>query len=534
MIKAHFVIGVIRKIIALLTDTRHRLAFRRPQTIRFQLLLAVNLTLGAAFIGLLVLRYEREMNEEVREKQAGLNDEAIAIHAAVSHLSRDHNAQAVQSYIDTVCRRMCEKGAPDHHIVVRLKDETLQAHGHLEATPETLEAAAAGMNSADTAEQLGLVAGSHNADDIGVIVSESLVNIRRATRRDVLTQLVVLAILGLVAAGVVSLVLLRIVSAPLDQLLATVEQIAAGELGVESPECGSREMQQLSAAVNSMSRTLQSSDDERRAQMKKAQRIQQHLLPNGIQIPGLQTGHVFEPADTVAGDYYDFLPLPDGSWLICVADVTGHGVPAAMGAAMLKSLLLAACEQPPFEPQAVLTEINRRFAITVLPGNFASMFLGRWQPESRELSWASAGHEPGVLLTESGRLDQLSSTGLLLGIDPDAEWQQRSVTLAEGDRVLLFSDGATETRSPDGDLFGRELLTARFSQFSSLTPEAALKRIGELLDVHRVEGPQSDDLTLVLLHCGENPESVENLEKTVSEANHAHTTDVSAASASME
>jgi len=512
-------------------------AFRRPQTIRFQLLLAVNLTLGAAFIGLLVLRYEREMQGEVREKQASLNDEAIAIHAAVSHLSRDHNAQAVQSYIDTVCRRMCEKGSPDHHIVVRLKDEVLQAHGHVEADPETLEAieaAAVGMNSESTPEQRGLVAGSHTAEGIGVIVSESLVNIRRATRRDVLTQLAVLALLGLVAAGVVSVVLLRIVSAPLDQLLVTVEQIATGQLGVESPEYGSREMQQLSGAVNFMSRALQSSDDERRAQMKKAQQIQQHLLPNGVQIPGLQTGHVFEPADTVAGDYYDFLPLPDGSWLICVADVTGHGVPAAMGAAMLKSLLLAACEQPPFEPQAVLTEINRRFAITVLPGNFASMFLGRWQPESRELSWASAGHEPGILLKESGRLDQLSSTGLLLGIDPDAEWQQRSVELAEGDRVLLFSDGATETRSPDGDLFGRERLTARFSQCSSVTPQAALKRIGELLDIHRFEGPLKDDLTLVLLHCGENRERGEDSEKTVSEANDAHTTDVSAASASME
>lgn len=489
----------------MLSDSNHKSAFRRPQTIRFQLLLAVNLTLGAAFIGLLVLRYEREMQGEVREKQASLNDEAIAIHAAVSHLSRDHNLNAVQSYIDTVCRRMRESSSPGHHIVVRLNEQLLQSQVHPAASPELLsaiEAAAVAEDDQSATGRRGLVAGSHTAESVSVFVSENLINIRRAIRRDVLTQLAVLALLGLVAAGVVNVVLLRIVSAPLDRLLVTVEQIAAGQLGVETPEFGSREMQQLATAVNSMSQSLLNSDRERRQQMKKAQQIQEHLLPDGVLIPGLQTAHVFEPADTVAGDYYDFLPLSDGSWLICVADVTGHGVPAAMGAAMLKSLLMAASEQPPFDPVSVLAEINRRFVATVLPGNFASMFLGRWQPESRELSWASAGHEPGILLTESGRLDQLVSTGLLLGIDPDAVWELRSKTLTVGDRVLLFSDGATETQSPDKELFGRERLTARFSQCSDVAPQAALERIGQVLNTHRVEGPLSDDLTLVVLQCG--------------------------------
>ncbi len=288
-----------------LTETTHKWAFRRPRTIRFQLLLAVNLSLGVAFIGLLILRYEREMSDEVREKQASLNDEAIAIHAAVRHLSRDHNSNAVQSYIDTVCRQMRQTTSPGHHIVVRLNEEVLQAHGHGEATSEkreAVEATVAGCDSLNALQRRGRSDGRNNEDGISVSVSESLVNIRRAIRRDVLMQLAVLALLGLLAAGVVSVVLLRIVSAPLDQLLVTVKQIAAGQLGVESPAFGSREMQQLSAAINSMSRTLHENDRERRYQMDKAQQIQQHLLPNGIQIPGLQTAHVFEPADTVAGD----------------------------------------------------------------------------------------------------------------------------------------------------------------------------------------------------------------------------------------
>ena len=486
------------------SDSKRNTNDRSRRSIRFQLLLAVNLTLGTAILGLLMFRYEREMEGEVQEKHASLNDESIAIHGAVRHLLQDHTSEAVQSYIDTVCRRMRESTSPGHHIVVRLNDRVLQAQSHAHGTPELLVAIEKAALAEDHRSRSGnriVVAGGYTADGVTVFVSENLTNIRRAIRHDVLTQLGMLGLLGVLAAGVVNFVLLRIIGTPLRRLLETVEQIASGQSGAEAPDFGSREMQQLSAAINSMSQSLHENDRERRHQMDKAQQIQQHLLPNGVEIPGLQTAHVFEPADTVAGDYYDFLPLSDGSWLICVADVTGHGVPAAMGAAMLKSLLMAASEQPPFEPLHILQEINRRFVVTVLPGNFASMFLGRWQPELRDLSWASAGHEPGIVLTACGRLDQLSSTGLLLGIDPDATWEQRCMQLTDGDRVLLFSDGATETRSSDGELFGRERLTANFSKCSEVEPQAALTRIQELLDTHRESQPLSDDLTLVALHC---------------------------------
>lgn len=479
-----------------------------PRTIRFQLLLAVNLTLGLAFTGLLVLRYDREMAEAVTEKQSGLNDEAIAIHAAVSHLSQDHGGNAVQSYIDSVCRKMRESTSPGHHIFVQLKEQLLQAEAHSPAASQLfaeVEAAAARDSQSIGLRVPTLVVGSHAENDVRVFISENLTNVRRGIRREVLVQLAVLGGLGLLAAGIVNVVLLRIVGIPLRQLLATVEQIASGSLGAEAPAFGSHEMHQLSSAINSMSQTLQKNDHERRQQMKKAQLIQQHLLPNGIQIARLETAHIFEPADAVAGDYYDFLLLADGSWLICVADVTGHGVPAAMGASMLKSLLLAAAEHPPFDPVSILDEVNRHFAATVLPGNFASMFLGRWRPELYELTWASAGHEPGILLSDSGRVSSLESTGLLLGIDTDTTWEPREVTLSARDRILLFSDGATETRNQDGELFGRERLMAWFSRCRELSPQAAVTRISGVLGEHRGSDPQSDDLTLVMLQCSPVP-----------------------------
>lgn len=474
------------------------------RTIRFQLLLAVNVTLGVALTGLLLWQYEREMEEVVTEKHSGLNDEAIAIHAAVRHLIQDHGTPDVQSYINCVCQQMRKSTSPEHHIIVRLNGKIIQTKPHSPKTAGILSEIDSTVTEGKRWIDFGkleLIVGHHTDDNISVFVSENLKNVRHAIRRKVLIQLAILGTLGLLAACVVNVVLLQIIGAPLNQLLKTVEKISSGDLEAEAPTFKSYEMNQLSMAINSLSQTLNENDRERRHQMEKAKKIQQHLLPNGIQIPSLVTACVFEPADTVAGDYYDFLPLEDGSWLICVADVIGHGVPAAMGAAMLKSLLMAASELPPYDPANLLQEVNQRFAAAMLPGNFASMFLARWKPDTNEFSWASAGHLPGIMLEKSGCLDSLESTGMLMGLDAGTDWEQRSTFLSTGDRILLFSDGVTETRSPNGELFGQERLTAWFSRCSVLSLQSTVMRIIEILIEWRGESVLSDDLTLVILQC---------------------------------
>jgi len=464
----------------------------------------VNLTLGVAMLGLLVVQYEREMKEAVALKHAGLDDEAIAIHAATSHLLHEHGPNALQGYIESVCDKMQDSWSPQHFIAVRLRNGDVHTAG-IESNSTVL------LNALETASQGGVhradfddrtfVAGEHSANGIRVFASESLSNIRRSIRREGLMQVAVLGLLGILAAGIANVVLLRMLSSPLKRLLETVEQISSGNLGAEARSYGSREMQELSRAVNSMSRSLKKHDDERRAQMARARDIQQHLLPAQQTIPGLQTAHLCEPADEVAGDYYDFVRLKDDSWLICVADVTGHGVPAAMGAAMLKTLLLTAAEESHFSLVSIMQQINRRFAAAILPGNFATMFLARWQPESRMLSWVSAGHDSGILLAKSGRVGQLPSTGLPLGIDADADWQQQSVELCIGDRILLYSDGATETRNSTGELVGRQRLVSWYSRYDGESPDQTLVELNRSLSEYRGDHRQNDDLTLVALEC---------------------------------
>ncbi len=124
-------------------------------------------------------------------------------------------------------------------------------------------------------------------------------------------------------------------------------------------------MNLLSSSINSKSMALKENNLDRRSQMENARKLQQYLLPHGVQIPQLETAHIFKPADSVAGDYYDFLPLQDGSCFICIADVSGYGVPAAMGAAMLKSLPPAASENYPFDPVTIMKEVNRHFTAAI-------------------------------------------------------------------------------------------------------------------------------------------------------------------------
>lgn len=224
------------------------------------------------------------------------------------------------------------------------------------------------------------------------------------------------------------------------------------------------------------------------------------------QVPGLRTSLLYRPAEGVSGDYCDFLPLPDGSWLICIADVMGHGVPAAMGAAMLKMLLLFAAERGQTSPASILDEINQRFARTALPGDFASMFLGHWSPESKTLTYAGAGHPHPIRVRRDGRLESLPSTGLLLGVEGRTVWQERTAELSPNDRLLLFTDGAIETRGVDGELFGNERLVAWFSRCEGMPFEEVLNRLDHTLSDYRGDSPVGDDLTFVLLECSREDE----------------------------
>lgn len=461
------------------------------RSIRWQLLGALNLTLGSLLLVLLFLDYRREVLDVVRDKRVSLEDEAVAIHGAVVHLQENHGRAEVQAYLDSVSATT-RAASTDHQIVAQLHGAIITSRAGQKGSSELERVVQNSVRAGDEP----MIVGSHAREGVTVFVGEPFSPVRRSVRSGFLREIAWLCFLGVVAAIVVNVVVMRQVTRPLGRLSSLVDRITEGDFAARSEVFRSGELNRLATAFNAMSESLLASEQHRRHQMERARRIQRHLLPDRVAVPGMQIEVSFEPAEDVAGDYFDVLPLPDGSWLICVADVTGHGVPAALGAAMLKMMLADAAERL-IETSEILSFLNRRCAATFLPGYFASILLARWDPAAQTLDCSSAGHEPGLLLSSNG-VTPISATGLFLGVDSNERWKTVRLQVHRGDRLLLSTDGIIETRDSSHQLFGRARLGKLFEATRGVNLHESIQRIDAELGRHRENQPLTDDMTLVM------------------------------------
>lgn len=477
------------------------------RSIRFRLLAAVNAAMALVLLLFLVIDYYREIATRVTETNIALEDEAKTLLPAVLRL-RPQGTRAIQEYVDTVCGQMQDASSPGHHIGVRVGDVELQAMAHHRASSDIFAAMQAAAQSPTHQAAFGserLVVGSSENTDVEVFVSEYLTNIRRSARGQALLRLAGIVLLAVVAAGVINAVFLRIAAKPLEKLVATVREIGRGRLGVQAGPFKAAELEYLANEINSMSSSLAEVEQHRRQEMAKARRIQDHLLPQQMAVPGLSISHLYQPATEVAGDYYDILPLPDRTWLLCIADVAGHGVPAAMNAAMLKTLLLHATEYH-VAPDRILHFVNDRFSAVALDEVFASMLLARWNPDTSTLEYASAGHEIAWLYSaRSGSLRELTATSVPLGVCPASTCQAEAIAIAPEDRLLLVTDGVTETFNGRSEPFGRARLADLFLECRALSLAETVRKIDEGLTAHREDGVLTDDTTLIAVQFTAGP-----------------------------
>jgi sigma-B regulation protein RsbU (phosphoserine phosphatase) len=213
------------------------------------------------------------------------------------------------------------------------------------------------------------------------------------------------------------------------------------------------------AATMQLAQQLQEAYRRLDYELQQVGRMQRHLLPAELpHIEGLELAASYLTCERAGGDYYDVLPLPDDCWGLFLADVSGHGTPAAVVMAMLHTLMHA-YPGSPMGPAHVLAHLNRHLLAVAPDGMFATAFYGVYEARCRRLRYAIAGHPLPRLRRASRPVEPLPPTqGLPLGIVPEAAWEEAELVLAPGDALLLYTDGLLEGANQMGALFGYERL----------------------------------------------------------------------------
>ena len=236
-------------------------------------------------------------------------------------------------------------------------------------------------------------------------------------------------------------------------------------------------------------------------EMKTIAEIQRSLLPERLpEIPTLELAAYYSPAARAGGDYYDFLKLADGKWAMIIADVAGHGSPAAVLMAVTHTL----AHTPPTsctDAAGLVDYINARITgkYTEESGTFVTAFVAVYDPATRKLTYSSAGHNPPrVKRCSDGSMFELDGAGgIPLGIQKDWKYEQTTIQLESGDQMILYTDGITESRNPAGDMFTEEGLDSVLTH-CGIDAQALIGEVLDKLNAFTHNAEPLDDRTLVV------------------------------------
>jgi sigma-B regulation protein RsbU (phosphoserine phosphatase) len=259
-------------------------------------------------------------------------------------------------------------------------------------------------------------------------------------------------------------------------------------------------------------RALTRESARQRQEIESLADIQKLLLPDNPQIKGLEYAVHWQPAATAAGDYYEMSNLTnfappefprDGAdmWGVIIGDVSGHGAAAAMEAVQFDAILRTYKGDGGAPPAGAVTYANRYFFSRRSRGHFMSVFAVLYRPDTRVLSYLSAGH-PALLHRRDSFVQLLGESDQIpLGVLHDYEYRNNEITLDVGDVLVLYTDGITEARNRRGEMFGlsrlRDLVCA-----GSVSPQAMCDGIVAAVQAHQENTVGSDDQTLLVLRIG--------------------------------
>ncbi len=229
-----------------------------------------------------------------------------------------------------------------------------------------------------------------------------------------------------------------------------------------------------------------------------ARTLQMALTPADYDFGRMRICGALHQSATVGGDYFYFRPFQEHYVVFCVGDVMGKGIPASMLMAIIMSFMYEWGKQSP-SPSVVIDKLNRRLVRLASHDSnwFTTLFYAVYDEETFTLTYASAGQNQGLILRRDGQVELARSDGIPIGIFEHVQWEERSLKLEEGDRVILFTDGVNEARSPEGEIFTLDRLTHLVQEHSRLDCHGLLKKIEDAVAAHS-GGKLTDDMAVLL------------------------------------
>lgn len=323
----------------------------------------------------------------------------------------------------------------------------------------------------------------------------------------------ILLSVGLIAillALLLSYFVARTVTAPVAKLVQGANTLAAGHYDAEISVKRSDEIGYLAQAFNEMRISLKRAFKMEQAlariheEMRLAFDIQTNLLPKEApKISGYDIAGKSIPAMNVGGDYFDFIDFDEKQLAICVGDISGKGMSAA---------LLMANLQATIRGQTLLhnsAAVCMKYANLLLHRNtensrFATVFYGILDTEQHRFSYSNAGHNPPMLFSNNSSPQLLQKGGLVLGVMEDVMYEEETVLLREGDLLVLYSDGITEAMNGDDVEFGEERLRQTINKYRGVSSTDLVEKIIQDVQTHVAGASQSDDITIVIVQRQEN------------------------------
>ncbi|MCK4283697.1 MAG: SpoIIE family protein phosphatase [Candidatus Brocadiae bacterium] len=305
----------------------------------------------------------------------------------------------------------------------------------------------------------------------------------------------------------------RGIAAPIEALAADAAQIGQGDLERRVDIQAGGEVKTLANALNKMVASLKGHIQELRrttvakerleSEIRVAAKVQAWMMPARLpEVPGLRTFASSVPARLVGGDFYDFLRRPDGRLAIAVGDASGKGLPAALYCAQCLSVLRTLSLRGS-DVKDVLSSANVvLLASGEAGGLFATIFYGVYDPQARALHFVNAGHPVPIRVRPGEAPSPLrSEPSLPIGMVDDFEAIEQEATFEPGDLLVLYSDGVTEARNAEGELFGQRRLLECLDRHREAPPEELVERVKGCVREFTGDAELADDLTVVVLHA---------------------------------